>query len=123
MKNTINFSQFSDRFARSDTYKDNFSYEWLKALYNFLIEYEEQTNQETEFDIVALCCDFIEYDSIKDAFLAYKSEEDFNELCEQNKTDDPEIVEQVRNDSALEYLQENTTVIEIPSGGVIIQNF
>ena len=123
MKTVTNFSQFSDRFARSDTYKDNFSYEWLRALFYYLEEYEEETNQEIEFDMVALCSEYTEYDSIKDAFLAYKSEDDFNELCEQNQTDDPEIVEQVRNDSALEYLRENTTVIEIPSGGVIIQNF
>ena len=123
MKNTINFLQFSDRFTQSDTYKDNFSYEWLKALYNFLIEYEEQTNQEIEFDIVELCCEYTEYESIKDAFIAYCTEDEYINFCEQNQTDDPEIAEQVRNDSALEYLRENTTVIEIPSGGVIIQNF
>ena len=123
MKTTINFLQFSDRFARSDTYKDNFSHEWLRALFDYLKEYEEETNQEIEFDMVALCIEYTEYESIKDAFLAYKSEGDFNELCEQNKTDNPEIVEQVRNDSALEYLKNNTQVIKVSNGWIILQNF
>ena len=81
MKNTINFSQFSDRFARSDTYKDNFSYEWLRALFDYLKEYEEETNQEIEFNMVALCCEYIEYESIKDAFLAYCTEDEYINFC------------------------------------------
>ena len=123
MKTTTTFSEFSDRFSRSYTYKDNFSYEWLRALFDYLEEYEEETNQEIEFNMVALCCEYTEYESIKDAFIDYYTEDEYIDFCEQNQTDDPEIVEQVRNDSALEYLKNNTQVIEMENGGIILQNF
>ena len=52
----ITSSQFTDWFQSSDTYKNNFSYEGLKALYDYLENYEEETGQKVKFDPVALCC-------------------------------------------------------------------
>lgn len=54
MFSTINKYSFIDAFRKSDTYKNNFSYEWLTALFEYLDEYE------IEFDMVAICCDYNE---------------------------------------------------------------
>ena len=59
MKTTINLHQFRDAFYRMDR-KDQFSYEGLAVLFNGLEEYEEDTGEELDFDVIALCCDFSE---------------------------------------------------------------
>ena len=98
MKENVNFFRFCDNF--SDTYKDNFSYEGKQTLYNYLISLEEDTGEEIECDIVALCCDYSEYDDLKDLQASY-----------------PDI-------KSLDDLRDNTTVIEIDgTGKFIIQNY
>ena len=64
MKKTLNFCEFCDEF--SDQYKDNFTYEGKKALYSYLEEYEDETEQDIEFDPVALCCEYTEYENIQE---------------------------------------------------------
>ncbi len=57
MKQTITKSDFRDAFQHMDR-KDNFSYEALGALYDFL----EDITPEYELDVIALCCEFEEQD-------------------------------------------------------------
>tara|TARA_R110000823_G_scaffold314039_1_gene442344 strand:+ start:568 stop:843 length:276 start_codon:yes stop_codon:yes gene_type:complete len=59
MKQTINFSQFIDAF--NDLRPNNFTYDGLRALFEYLEELEDSTGDEIEFDVIALCCDFTEY--------------------------------------------------------------
>ena len=59
MKTTINLHQFRDAFKRMDR-TTQFSYEGLEVLFNGLEEYEEDTGEEIDFDVIALCCDFSE---------------------------------------------------------------
>lgn len=59
MKQTINLYQFRDAFQRMDR-ADAFTYEGLEVLFNGLEEFEEDTNEEMELDVIALCCDFSE---------------------------------------------------------------
>ena len=55
-------SQFIDAFRSWDTYKNNFSYEGLQALYDYLWEVSECNDSGTfELDVVAICCDYAEY--------------------------------------------------------------
>ena len=46
--------------------RENFSYDGLKALFEYLEEYEEGTGEEIELDVIALCCEYAEYDSLKE---------------------------------------------------------
>ena len=55
---------FLDSF--SDTYKNNFSFEGERALFDYLEEYSEEVGGDIELDPIALCCDYTEYDSLKD---------------------------------------------------------
>ena len=64
MKQTINFYDFQKAFQ--DLRPNNFSYQGLRALFEYLEELEESTGEEIEFDIIALCCDFTEYESVEE---------------------------------------------------------
>ena len=121
MKRTVNKSEFRDAFR--DYGRDgNFSYEGLGALFNHLEEYEDDTGEELELDVIGLCCDFSEHDS------AMKAIEDLGYDYSPEGDNDEE-----REESALDWLRDQTTVIEIPrrrgldekyvGGGVIIQGF
>ena len=50
---------------RSDNYKNNFSYDGLHALFEYLEDYEDDTGEEIEFDMIGICCDYSEYDSLE----------------------------------------------------------
>jgi hypothetical protein len=64
---TVNENQFIDAFRTWDTYKDNFSYEGLKALYEELEEVSEYNDSKTiELDVVAICCDYTEYENFQE---------------------------------------------------------
>ena len=77
---------------------DNFSYEGLKALYGYFEELSE--DQNIELDVIAICCDFTEYDSL----------DDFNRDYGKNFDDIEEIFD-------------HTQVIMIDNQSFIIQNF
>ena len=64
MKQTVTEAQFIKDFQ--DVRPNNFSYQGLKTLFEWLEIYEDDTGQEIEFDLIALCCDFTEYDNLKE---------------------------------------------------------
>lgn len=95
----VSWYDFSDTFFKSDTYKNNFSYEGLQALYDYLEQLEDDMGEPIEFDMIALCCDYREYDSLEDIMSEYDSIK------------------------SMEDLQDNTQVIECENGHIIIQQF
>jgi len=60
MKQSINVSQFRNAF-RDHGRADQFSYEALGAIYDYLEMLEEDCGTDTELDVIAICCDFTEY--------------------------------------------------------------
>lgn len=73
MKKTINEDQFVQAFK--DYGRENqFSYEALKALFEYIEEYEDSTGEETELDVIALCCEFTEYEDLEEFQNAYSAE-------------------------------------------------
>jgi hypothetical protein len=57
---TINSAtQFADMFKQSSR-ADQFSYEALEAIYEYLEDYSRDTGEDVEFDVVAICCDWYE---------------------------------------------------------------
>jgi hypothetical protein len=60
MYQTVNtVSTFRDEF-RACGRADNFSYEALGLLFDYLEAYEMDTGEEIELDVIAICCDFSE---------------------------------------------------------------
>lgn len=104
MKQTINEYQFKDAFQKCRP--DNFSYEGLTALYDYLEQYEEDTGQEVELDVIAICCEFTEYEDLKEFQGIYYDD--------------------IKGDKykTLEEIEEETIVIPIEgTEGFIIQDF
>ena len=64
MKQSVSIYDFERAFKRYE--RENFSYDGLKALFEYLEEYEEGTGEEVELDVIALCCEYAEYDSLKE---------------------------------------------------------
>jgi len=109
MKQTVSKSDFIDAFKDYNR-EDNFSYDGLCALYDFLEDFGEDTGREVDLDVIALCCEFSEYGSALEACENYSFEPD------------PEEDEDDQEDAALGWLRDQTIVIEFP-GGIIIQDF
>ena len=65
MIETVTLNDFIDRFRAFDRY-DNFGYEGLKALFEYLEEYEDSTGEQIELDVIALCCDYTFYESLEE---------------------------------------------------------
>lgn len=56
---TLNKSSFIEAFTHSSR-KDQFSYEALGAIFEYMEEYSANTGEPIELDIVAICCEWAE---------------------------------------------------------------
>jgi hypothetical protein len=81
MKKSISFYEFERAFA--EIRPDNFTRAGLKALFDYLENFEAETGEEIEFDVIALCCDFVEYENIaefnRDYGTDYESRDEIRE--------------------------------------------
>ena len=60
MKTTVNFSEFCDYFQKIRP--DNFSYQGLRVLFDYIADVDNSCGEESELDVIDLCCDFAESD-------------------------------------------------------------
>ena len=106
MKTTVTFSIFVAVFHLADR-QGNFSYDGLRALFDYLEEVERDIGKEFELDPIALCCEYAEDDveSIAEQYAIDLSD------CEGG--DDKEKAVQ-------DYLEENTDLIASLPGGVFV---
>jgi hypothetical protein len=77
-------SQYDFRRAFQECRPDNFSYEGLKVLFEYLEEYEMDIGEELELDVIGLCCDFSE-STFEDIAALYNIEIDINENEDEQK--------------------------------------
>ena len=99
MKQSVSFTDFTRAFHDCGR-GTQFTHEGLKALFEHLEDYEDATGEEIELDVIALCCDFSEYEGL------------YSDLC----VDYPDI-------RVMEDLHDNTTVIMIDDIRFIIANY
>ena len=71
MKTTATITDFVNAFEKLRP--SNFSYEGLESLYNYLTDYERDTDTEIELDVIALCCDYSEYKNLDEYKKNYSS--------------------------------------------------
>ncbi len=99
MYQEINIYQFRDQF--NEIRPDNFSYDGLTAIYDYFEQLEDDIGEKIEFDPIAVCCEYSEYDSLEELNQDYSHQY-----------------------ASLEELEESTTVLRIPdSDGFVIQQF
>ena len=65
MIRTINQYDFIDAFRKMGR-EESFSYNGLVALYEYLEMLEDDLGQEIELDVIALCCEYTEYDNLEE---------------------------------------------------------
>tara|TARA_R100000773_G_scaffold39088_1_gene34436 strand:- start:282 stop:581 length:300 start_codon:yes stop_codon:yes gene_type:complete len=99
MIRTINEYDFIDAFRKMGR-EENFSRNGLIALYEELEMVENDIGQPIELDVIALCCEYAEYDNLEEFQADY--------------SEDYETIEDIQNE---------TTVIMIDADSFIIQQF
>lgn len=84
---------------------NNFSQDGRIALFDFL----EEVNPDSELDVIAICSDFSEYSNLNEL------KEEYSHLLEDEEFED--------DDEVLDFFRDETVVLELSNGGVIIQQF
>lgn len=112
MKVTLNQNEFVSRFRAIRP--DQFSLPALVALFDFLDNEEQELGaDEQELDVIAISCEWTQYGSAVEAAEAFGWEDPTPEGGERDSTAER---------AALEFLQDETAVIEI-SSGVLVRDF
>jgi hypothetical protein len=105
MKQTINFNQFVDAFNNAGR-QGQFSYEALQAIFEHIEDLERDTGEETELDVVGICC--------------YWSEESPEEIASQYDVDLSDCDdEDAIADAVEEHLQCETHYVKLDNGNFV----
>jgi len=99
MYQSITKSDFTSAFHRMNR-GEQFSYKGLIALYDYLEQYEEDTGEQIELDVIAICCEYAEYESLEEF------QEDYG--------DDYQSIDEI---------EQATIVIPVDDSGFIILQF
>jgi len=107
MISTISQYDFVDAFKRLRP--NNFSYEGLLALFDWFEMLEEDCDQKIELDVIAICCDYAEFENIDEIIDQYADKDDNGSItyCQF---------------STLDELENFTEVIRIPDSDGFIVN-
>jgi hypothetical protein len=116
MKQTINFSAFCDAFRQMDR-QDSFTYEGKKAIFEWIEFYEEDTGEEIELDVIAICCDFNEL-TTDEVIANYPGIDTDDKYTGEPITDSDDMDKVVE-----EYLNDNTTLIANNNGTFVFTSF
>lgn len=109
MHTTIdNVYQFRDAFHACGR-GDQFSYDGLEVLFDYLEQYEEDTGESVELDVIAFCCEYSE-DTPEDIARYYS--------IDVSDCEDDEIM-----DTVLEYLNNETMVCGKTDTSIVYQQF
>lgn len=101
MIKTLNQSQFIDEmtFSKDSSYNNCFSYEAKVALFDYYEEYENESGENIECDPIAFCCEWLECENLE------------------------EVISQYENIKTIEDLEDQSTVLTLPSGGLLFRQF
>ena len=92
MKQTMTEGDFVDGFDHANR-SNNFTRWGRVALFEYLTQYEEDAETEIEFDPIALCCEFSEYEDLAELNEAYGTEfEDLEEVGDYTTVIEVEVV-------------------------------
>jgi hypothetical protein len=110
----INLNDFIQEFKDFNPYQ--FSKDGLKALFEYLSDFEENTGEQIKLDIISLCCDFSEYKDLREYL------KDYGNQHEENQNEDNEDFKQ----RIEEEISEKTILIKFGEdldGGFIIAQY
>jgi hypothetical protein len=108
MKTTLSRYDFERAFVDYGR-KDQFSFEALGLLFDYLEEYEESTGEEIELDVIALCCEY--------------SEDCHDDIISNHRIDVEGMDEEEKIEAVREYLEENTQLVGETASGFVYACF
>lgn len=109
MKTAVTFSSFIDDFRAMNRY-DQFGYQALRVIFDYLEEYEESTGEEIEFDVIAICCDY--------------ASQNFEDIASDYGIElDKELDEDDQKQQVLDYLNDHTLVLGETDCEIVYQQF
>ena len=116
MKTSVSFYDFRNAFERMDR-ANQFSRDGLSKLFDYLESYEDETGEEIELDVIALCCDYCE-STFAEVAQDFSIDIDYDDC-----SDDEERAELLKSE-VLDFLNDHTMVVGVVStDSVIYQQF
>lgn len=97
---------FRREFERYDR-GDRFSDEAIEELYN----YYDDLGEPYELDVIEICCNWTEYENLEEYAREYMDESDFEGMDDE------------KEETILDNLDNNTYFIRLSNGSVLIQNY
>ena len=121
---TINQYDFVNEFTNSDTYNNKYSRPALFALYDYLDSMSWDMKTDIVLDVVAIACDYTEYESAYEAMEQYQADDmpTVEGIDDNGEGRDLVEISEETEQLALDWLNDHTQVIQF-DGGIIIQNF
>ena len=105
MIQTLRLSDFTNAFRNS--HRDGqFSYEALELIFDYIEDYERDTGEQVELDVIAICCEW--------------AEEDAATLAQMYDIDVEGLEGEALHDVVLEELRERTQVASVTSKGKLV---
>ena len=74
MINTLSQYDFVDAFK--SLRPNNFSYEGLLVLFDYFEMLEDELGEQMELDVIAICCDYAEFENIDEIIDQYADKDD-----------------------------------------------
>lgn len=109
MIETVTESTFVDTFVKINR-ENNFSYYGRLALFEYFEQLEDDIGEQIEFDPIAICCEFTEYENLEELNQAYnKNFEDLEEVREYTQV--------------IEIHKLNYETMKYEDGGFIVQDW
>ena len=121
MKTTVSVYDF--RRAFETTRPDNFSYEALGLMFDHFEEIEQDTGEEIELDVDAICCEYTE-DTVEN--IAGNYDIDLSEAIDGMDEASAYGLEQIQAaklEIMMAYLNDHTSVVGETSSGIVYANF
>ena len=85
--------------------QNQFSWNAFDALFDWYEQISEDSGRPFNMDVIGICCEWCEYDTMQEAAEAYDIDEDID------RDDD---------DAIFEWFQDNQHAIEVEGGGILV---
>lgn len=108
MKITVTETIFRDAFQKLRP--NNFSYEGLSVLFQYLEDMDRERQEEMELDVIAICCEWSEY-----TFEEFLQEYDIETIEDEDEEALKERIE--------EYLRDRTIIVGFTDNSVVFADF
>ena len=94
--------------------EDNFSYVGLQALFEHFTEIENDTDTQLKLDVIGICSEYTEYETVMKVLEAYSSTFDVDDYLDDGFFDEEDAIDAIRS---------RTTIIMTSSNSAVVQDF